>query len=113
MTYSTRFFLELIRIVAIFLLGGALLNTLIPLIFSTFGIEKMNIVLISIATLLLLFILYKNNLQFSGWYKSGDQKPLPKLVTKRYLSLRVFSYFLVSYKTYKKSGIQSCLNGLS
>ena len=34
-----------------------------------------------IAILLLLFILYRNKLQFSGWYKGNGRKKLPKIVS--------------------------------
>ncbi|RKQ13958.1 hypothetical protein D8M05_14500 [Oceanobacillus bengalensis] len=51
-------------------------------------IEKLRRWLGSIAIILLLFILYRNKLQFSGGYKGKDRKKLPKSVS---LTLTVIS----------------------
>lgn len=77
-----RTLLELIRIIFIFGLLGALGSWLI-----IGNIYKINEAtepyswLGSIAILILIFVLYRNKLQFLGWYKGKGRIKLPKTVT--------------------------------
>lgn len=76
-----RFGLELFRITAImFLLGGLgwiLLNEIYASIDQTIELKWLG----AIAILLLVFVLYRNKLQFTGWYQGSKNVKLPKSVT--------------------------------
>lgn len=73
--------LELLRIIITFFLLGGLGSVIILNIYKVnptatnywwFGV---------LAILLLYFVLYRNKLQFSGWYKGKGKKELPKPVS--------------------------------
>ncbi|WP_303969694.1 hypothetical protein [Sporosarcina ureae] len=76
--------LELIRIAIILLIIGGLLGGLVNLIYASFGInvdDTNGAWLVGISILIILFVLYRNKLQFSGFYK-GDQKvKLPRIIS--------------------------------
>ncbi|GIO25236.1 hypothetical protein [Oceanobacillus sp. J11TS1] len=75
-----RVILELLRIVLIFGILGAVGWGIVGNIYTINEETEMYSWLGVIAILLLLFVLYRNKLQFSGWYK-GKAK-LPKTVSK-------------------------------
>ena len=71
-----RVFLELIRITAIFLILGSLMGALVKLIYASIGINVDHTNggwIVGVSILLLIFVLYRNRLQFSGFYK-GEQR---------------------------------------
>ncbi|MFB9974710.1 hypothetical protein FPQ10_12505 [Allobacillus sp. SKP2-8] len=76
-----RFGLELFRIaVIVLLLGGLgwfLLNEIYASIDQTIELKWLG----AIAILLLVFVLYRNKLQFTGWYQGSKNVKLPKSVT--------------------------------
>lgn len=73
-----RIVLELIRIMAIFLVLGIILGSLIKLAFVTIGLHTDQYDwLCVIAIFMSLFVLYRNKLQFSGWYKGKEREKLP------------------------------------
>lgn len=74
--------LELVRIILLFGFLGSMLEVLCKLIYEFIGIniaDKQWIVFLSIY--ILLFVLYRNRWQFSGWYKGKGREKLPKNVT--------------------------------
>ena len=71
---------EILRILFIFSVLGAILGGFLNAIYISFEVETYSW-LGGVAILLLLFVLYRNKLQFSGWYKGEGRKKLPKLVT--------------------------------
>lgn len=77
---SMQTILEVTRVLFILFIfsaiGGVLLNTVYKL---DDGIT--NAWLGGIGILFLVFILYRNKLQFSGWYKGKGRKKLPSSVT--------------------------------
>lgn len=80
-----RVILELFRIMAIFLILGAVLGGLVSLIYASIGINVDNTIggwLVGPAIIILLFVLYRNKLQFSGWYKGEGREKLPKIVSQ-------------------------------
>ncbi|RPJ95251.1 hypothetical protein CW357_11610 [Rummeliibacillus sp. TYF005] len=72
-----RVILELFRIMAIFLILGAVLGGLVGLIYASIGINvdyTSGGWLVGFAIIILLFVLYRNKLQFIGWYNGeGDE----------------------------------------
>ena len=80
-----RVILELFRIMAIFLILGAVLGGLVSLIYASIGLNVDNTNggwLVGFAIIILLFVLYRNKLQFSGWYKGEGREKLPKIVSR-------------------------------
>lgn len=90
-----RLSLELIRILAIFLIIGGLLSSFAFALYASFGFEVANTnggMLVGVAILLILFVLYRNKLQFSGFYKG---KGMTKLQRKVSLSLLTCSVLML------------------
>lgn len=90
-----RFVLELVRILAIFLILGALLSSLAVAIYAALGINLDNTnggFLVGGAILIFLFVLYRNKLQFSGFYKG---KGMVKLHRKISISLLTCSALML------------------
>ncbi|SDL88902.1 hypothetical protein [Sediminibacillus halophilus] len=73
---------ELLRIVFIFVFLSALIWMALGNIYTwSAGVEKYQW-LVGIAIYLVLFVLYRNKWQFSGWYQGEGRKRLSKTVTK-------------------------------
>jgi hypothetical protein len=87
-----RTVLELLRILIIFILlgglGWAILENIYTINVSTERYSWFG----ALAILVLLFVLYRNKLQFSGWYKGSGRKKLPKKVSN---TLFVISILLI------------------
>ncbi|MEK4244299.1 hypothetical protein MKZ20_03030 [Psychrobacillus sp. FSL K6-2684] len=78
-----RVLLELIRVIFIFAIVGAMLGYFLKEMYIGIGTytEKYNW-LGSLAILILIFVLYRNKLQFSGWYKGKGKEKLPKKASR-------------------------------
>lgn len=74
-----RIILELLRIIIIFILLGGLVWAIIGDFYTINEVTERYSWLGSIAILLFIFVLYRNKLQFSGWYKGKGREILPKL----------------------------------
>ena len=78
-----RVILELLRIIAILLILGGLMGAFIKVIYASFGVNVDNTNgswLVGLSILILLFVLYRNKLQFSGFYKGAGRAKLSKKV---------------------------------
>src|SRR5690625_6268041 len=73
--------LELLRIIVVFSLLGAFGWVVIENIYTVNEITKNYSSLAILAILILLFVLYRNKLQFSGWYKGKARKKLSRNVS--------------------------------
>lgn len=76
--------LEMIRIAIILIIIGGLLGGLVKLIYSGFGInvdDTNGAWLVGTSILIILFVLYRNKLQFSGFYKGEEKVKLPRRVS--------------------------------
>ncbi|WP_303969716.1 hypothetical protein [Sporosarcina ureae] len=76
--------LELIRIAIILLISGGLLGGLVNLIYAGFGInvdDTNGAWLVGVSILIILFVLYRNKLQFSGFYKGDQIVKLPRIIS--------------------------------
>lgn len=93
--------LEILRIISIFALLGTLLGAILINIYSSLNIEMGKYGWIGgVSIYLLLFVLYRNILQFSGWYKGKNNKKLAKSTTIFLLVssvLLIFMPMLLSY----------------
>ncbi|MGP4062920.1 hypothetical protein [Halobacillus sp. H74] len=86
-----RTLLELLRIILIFGLLGGLCWAIIGNIYTVNKAVESYSWLGASAILVILFVLYRNKFQFSGWYKGKGRNKLPKKVT---LSL-IFTSFIL------------------
>lgn len=84
--------LELPRIIIIFTFFGALGWMIIRNTYTRLEVNETYSWLGAIAILLLLFVLYRNKWQFSGWYKGMGREKLPKTVS---LTLILVSIVLI------------------
>lgn len=87
-----RIILELLRIMIIFILLGGLVWAIIGNMYTINEVTESYSWLGSIALLLLFFVIYRNKLQFSGWYEGKGREKLPKLFS---LMLIWFSIVLI------------------
>jgi len=77
-----RVLLELVRIILLFGFLGSLLRMLFTFIYEFLGVNIANKEwMVSLSIFILLFVLYRNRWQFSGWYKGKGREKLPKKVT--------------------------------
>ncbi|MFJ7928861.1 hypothetical protein ACIQYG_11190 [Peribacillus sp. NPDC096622] len=79
-----RVLLELLRIVTIIFVIGMIMGFIINSIYAIFGITVENTTggwIVGMAIFPLLYVLYKNRLQFSGFYKNGKQVKLSNRTT--------------------------------
>ena len=78
-----RIILELLRIVFIFVLLGGMLFSIVDHYYTELGVFTDRYGWMSIpAIFILLFVLYRNKLQFSGWYVGKGREQLSKIVSK-------------------------------
>lgn len=77
-----RVILELFRIITIIFVIGMIMGLIIHSIYAIFGIAVENTGwIVGMAIFPLLYVLYKNRLQFSGFYKNGKQVKLSNRTT--------------------------------
>ncbi|MCM3741274.1 hypothetical protein M3210_13445 [Oceanobacillus luteolus] len=77
-----RTILELIRVILLLSLLGALGWFIVGNIYRINEVTEVYSWFGAIAILILLFVLYRNKLQFSGWYKGEGRMKLSKIVTR-------------------------------
>lgn len=92
MNKTLQFILEIIRVFLILFIGLLILGFVQQQIVRLLGFTKFNWNLIFIADLLLIYVLYKNKLQFTGWFKSNQNKALSSNSTKLVLGLAIFCF---------------------
>ncbi|AMM95617.1 hypothetical protein UP17_19365 [Peribacillus simplex] len=79
-----RVILELFRIITIIFVIGMIMGFIINSIYAIFGITVENTAggwIVAMAIFPLLYVLYRNRLQFSGFYKNGKQVKLSNRTT--------------------------------
>ena len=87
-----RIFMEVIRITAIFLILGSIMGVLIKLVYGNFGINVDNTNggwMVGLSILIIIFVLYRNRLQFSGFYKGEHRVKLSKTLSAFLISSSV------------------------
>lgn len=76
-----RFAAEMVRILGLLVIMLVLLGNMEKLVYARFGIDAdQHFAWLTFANLLIFFILYRNALQFSGWFRQGANK-LPRGIT--------------------------------
>ena len=94
-----RVLLELFRIILLFIVIGGLTWFVVENVYIFNKTTQTYRWLGGIAVLILLFVLYRNKLQFSGWYKGKDRQKLTKKISSSliFISIILFvSPFLIS-----------------
>ncbi|WP_274307445.1 hypothetical protein [Solibacillus daqui] len=78
-----RILLEILRVMFIFLILMAILGTFFENLYLNIGngAEK-NSWISLIAIIILIFVLYRNKFQFSGWYEGEGKEKLPRKVSQ-------------------------------
>lgn len=84
--------LELLRIIIILAFFGALGWAILGNIYTRLEVNETYSWLGAIAIFLVLFVLYRNKWQFTGWYKGKRREKLPKTIS---LALILVSIVLV------------------
>ncbi|MBT2655930.1 hypothetical protein J7E81_11910 [Bacillus sp. ISL-18] len=97
---ESRAILEFIRIIGILLFLGGLMGAFVKLKYASFGITVDNTNgpwLVGFSILILLFVLYRNKLQFSGFYKGSGKVKLSKKVSMSLISCSVIMIILAPF----------------
>ncbi len=91
--------LELIRITIILIIFGALLGSLVNLLYASLGVVDTTNGgwLAGIAIILSLFVLYRNKLQFSGFYKGEEMVKLPRKVSISFIFCSVIMIVIAPF----------------
>ena len=90
-------FLEFIRVVFILLFGTGLLLSLEIWIYRLLDVDLFGNPLgwiIVLANFIIIFVVYRNKLQFKGWFKSSKIDKLSKLTTRILIWLAVILVIL-------------------
>lgn len=88
-----RVILELLRILLIFFLSGAFFSTRLSILYKSMGVSEY-MWLGAVAVLILLFLIYRNRWQFSGWYKGEERTKLSQKTTKLLIAISVLLLIL-------------------
>ncbi|WP_235832896.1 hypothetical protein [Gottfriedia acidiceleris] len=87
---SIGLILEVIRIILIFGLLGALISTVVSEIYNEFGVSLIHTGWwCYFGILVLIFVMYRNKIQFSGWYNGKGREKLTKIVTNLLISCSI------------------------
>lgn len=93
--------LELIRILAVCLILGSIMSAIMNIVYRLFSVDITNTngaFLVGIAIFILLFVLYRNKLQFSGWFYDGRGKTkLSKKVSGSLISFSILLFVLAPF----------------
>lgn len=82
--------LELIRVIFIFGFLGSILGAVIRNMYASLGPYTVTYEWLGFtAIFILLFVLYRNKWQFSGWYTGKDREKLPKRVSQLLTSVSI------------------------
>lgn len=95
-----RLFLELIRIIVIFLILGSMMGALMSFIYASLGINVDNTNggwLVSVSIFILFFVLYRNKFQFSGFYNGPGKEKLPKKVSNSLILCSILMLFIAPF----------------
>ncbi|WP_010093554.1 hypothetical protein [Ornithinibacillus scapharcae] len=94
-----RTLLELVRIIVLMVIFGVVCGSILNPFYTLSETAERFSFLGAIAIILLFFTLYRNKLQFTGWYKGKGREKLPKSVTRLIISSSIvllISPFMIS-----------------
>lgn len=91
-----RVILELLRIIFIFAIIGSIFGAVLEFIYGTFGLNTKRYEWMAFsAIVILLFVFYRNKLQFGGWYKGEGKEKLSKRVSTILITFSIFLLLLL------------------
>ncbi len=94
-------FLELLRITLVFAILGSLLGSILGKAYSLLEVNTEPFEWMGfIAIMLLLFVFYRNKLQFSGWYKGEGREKLSPKVTSSFIAISAILFVMGPVFTY-------------
>ncbi|WP_071394867.1 hypothetical protein [Bacillus tuaregi] len=85
-----RVILELLRIIIIFMILGSLAWLVIGNIYTINEVAERYQWVAALGIYVALFVLYRNKLQFSGWYKGKGREKLSRAATISILCCSIF-----------------------
>ncbi|PLR86701.1 hypothetical protein [Bacillus sp. V33-4] len=90
-----RMVLELLRIVLVFFFLGGIMSTVLVNVYSMTGINVDDYDWMGVlGILILLFVLYRNRWQFSGWYSGKGNEKLPVKTSNLLLTISILMLML-------------------
>lgn len=89
-----RTVLELLRILVLLVIFGAVASLLTERIYKVNEAVAAYAWISGLALLVLFFVVYRNALQFTGWYKGEQRNKLPKKVTAILVSISLILLFV-------------------
>lgn len=92
-----RILLEFIRVIIIMLILGGIMGAIIKTIYKGLGITVDGTNggwLVGLSILILLFVLYRNKFQFSGFYKGNEKVKLSKKATTILILCSILMLFI-------------------
>ncbi|MFD1335829.1 hypothetical protein ACFQ4N_09740 [Oceanobacillus iheyensis] len=95
-----KFTLEITRIIIIFGLLGFIFSKAVMFIYSSIGIQLDNHyggIIAGISIIISIFVLYRNKLQFSGFYKSDKNVKLSNPVSIFLFSISIIMLIIAPY----------------
>lgn len=95
------FILELLRLIIIVMLGSAFLASFESLVYEYFGINLPEVYgYVALANFIIMIVFYKNYFQFKGWYKSSQNKKIPKRLTRVLIGSSVVAIMMPIIENY-------------
>ncbi|PRO67207.1 hypothetical protein [Alkalicoccus urumqiensis] len=88
-----RLLLEMLRILLLLVLSGGVAWAMLSLFIPTEA-DPLAGLSVSVGVLIGFFVLYRNKLQFSGWYEGAERKPLSKNVSSILVMTALLLVFL-------------------
>lgn len=95
-----RIILEFIRVLLILFLSWAIIWAIVSGVYKVIGFDLDNMYgawIASLSVLMLIFVLYRNKLQFSGFYKGKEVVKLSRNMTVSLISLSVLMLFIAPF----------------
>jgi len=85
-----KILLEMLRLIFLFAIIGGIFGYVLEEVYESIGSHPGKYSWMGfVAILILFFVLYRNKLQFSGWYKGVERKKLPNRLSRILISLSV------------------------
>jgi hypothetical protein len=91
-----RLILELLRIIVIFAFLGSIFGAFLEYVYGTLGVHTDRYEWMAfLASIILFFVLYRNKLQFSGWYKGKEKEKLSERVSNLLITFSILLLLLL------------------
>lgn len=100
-----RVILEFMRIIFLLLLLGAFFGYVLETLYGEWGVDLANYGWMgTLGVLLIIFVLYRNKLQWSGWYQGAGRANLSRKATLLLLSISALCILLPALLSFAAFG---------